>query len=1496
MDRLPMAEIDDWITPEEPVTAPAPVPTQPAPLTAKATAPPAEVDDWIDPSAAPVNRDVSAPDHYTQQTGGNYEQDKGAQFLQGLTSWSDEGLAALRSLPKAITSDKKFWDIYNAQVAQERANLARYEGYDPDSAQKLRVAGMATSVAGPGALFKTLKALGMGTKTALSLLGFTGGGVYGAGTAAPAADTPMGDALGERLEAAKMPAVFGGIAAPLAGLAGEKLLGPAVTAAKKGYDAVRRPLNSAYEKVANQLGGTPGIDKFATDVATGATNKNADIQRRAFDILGEEMQNAGGNAAVAEANTVKRLMAEHDIAQSTAIQNLRSIKGVHKDSNLFFGEYPAVAESNAATRMTRTNHDLQKVGQIDDSPVHSNIDLTANSGQGQSVADVRNAVLHRQAGAAADTKTNIQKLSPQGRTIEDVEQMIEQMKGVAKAEYDKVYDPANGLIDQKVLLDELSRVIRQHEGNWALRGGEQKAALKSALDEFYITDPTSGTQVVMPTLQMAQDMRGALRGIIQRNVQAGNNHIVQALQPLYDDVTKAMQKASPAWEVANARWAEKAFADKASELGEAFSTTAGPKFREQLAEFHRLAPEMQDVVRVHYLQKLLDKIDSGVGKTHDVAKLFDRQHYTNAIMEMFGPDAARDWTRMLRDLQVQTKSRNMLQNSATHRRGEAQLADDAESGIGVVSAVDNASIGSIRGWLMDNLRHFIRERRNRALNEVMTTPVKDTAKAAQHVQEMRNATQRVENYKGMPGRIGERLGKGAGFVAGRTATERQRETLPHWMGGPALPEAQDDEDDFDGEASDAMAPRGLGVPRKAEGGGLGYAEMLAEKLTNPLDEDFSENVEGSMHSALSPEGDYYGEHFGPEIGRYAQDVMDAGEIAEPIAKGMSGLAIPEAVGEGRYGDAALNAGLFAAGPIAKGLGAAGSAIGAGIRANPVKSVGVLGGLGLGASASTAGDPNAGAPKEAPMGEALGVQLAAARKAKAENMAARQMLGQQRDDNLKGKTGSKKAGPGPISRGQDAEMQKLIEEGERIDMQIAKLMRQQDPQYVEGMGKVHEAEAERQKMLDAEREGWGHDYGTQTASNLWSVAPIAAGLGTAALMRVPPAVSSRLANRRWWNAVRQAEDTALPKGERAAGLGKALEYDSAIPKKSFIENVGSHAGSYVAPGALGAAEGAALSNAPEAWNTFLPQHNQEREAYEEYLKRMPAGFPEAQGDIDKAEAHLKTLPETNETRDRAMQHFQSGDYITRGKVGAMEGAAGAFLGTTMSKPIAPGERAMPRPETNYLRSTLPTEAGLGRGLKGPDGLGAAGSLPPSGGPQLGGPSPTGSAPPGPGAGSPSAKALPPPTAPGTGAATGDVPALPTAAKTGKASDTPLLGTDTANAPGKKVKRRSDLQWSPGGGKRNEEAWSPGGGRWRKKAKEAEKAKVEKIAQEPLPNDVLAPADAEKIIAKAKSDPRVRAKYDAGDANGIAAVLSEGSGIPAHRLLDAVLKAMKAGKFD
>lgn len=1469
---------------EDPFAPMAQKPPQAQPATAAtpAEATPAMLDPRLktlpyDPFKGAHDKQPGTEEAYKQATGGDYTQDSSAQFLQGISSWSDEGLAGLRAIPEALATDRSYGDVYNDKVAEEREHLGRFEKYDPDSAQKARVAGMATSMLGPGAVYKGAKALGAGTKMALSAAGFTGGAHYGSGTAAPKPDATMGEAVGERVRSGALPATIGAATAPVMGLVGEKAIGPITTFAQRGYNAIRRPLDAAYEKLAGQAGGDTGIDKLATGIATGTSKKAEDVQRRAFDILGEEMAKANGDAAVAEQAAIQRLMTEHGIAQSTAVKNLQSVRGVNKDSKLFFGEYPAVAESNAATRK-QTNPNLAKVGEIEDTPIQNNIDLIGNSGQGQSVSDVRNAVMGRQAGAADDTRRNIQKLSPNKLTIEDVDQMIVDMTKKAGDDYKFVYDPNNKLIDQGVLLQEMQSAIDKNWNKWALRGGEQKDALAKALDEFYITDATTGQRLLMPTLQIAQDARGALRGIIQRNVQSGNNHIVQALQPLYQDVTRAMEKASPAWKAANDKWAEKAFTEKAQELAEAFSTRAGPKFREQMKEFSRLAPEMQDVVRVHYLQKMIDMIDSGVGKTHDVAKLFDRPHYTNSIRLMFGKDAARDWTRMVRDLQVGTKSRNMLGNSATHRRGEAQVADDAESGMGLISAADNASVGGMRAWLMDNVRHFVRERRNRALNEVMTTPVSNAPRSAQHIHEMRRGAERLKDYEAAPERMGERLGKGAGFGSTRVTSERQRQLEePRADGGRAI-----------GGEDMRNKQRGLGAPRGMEsGGGL---SLFDHKLTDPLAEDFEENVEGSLHSANSPEADYYGETFGPEAGRYAQDLFDTGDVAKDYAKFSSGLAIPEAVGEGRLGDAAFNAAMMGIGPMAKGLGKGAEVVGGAMRAAPKTTAGLGAASILGASAADAGDPVSGAPTEKPSGPAMGVRIEQLQKAKSDNMAARHMLGQERSDNLQGKTGTKKAGPGPVSQRQDAEMQKLIAEGERIDEQIAQATRESSPEYVAGRDKMNEAEATRQQMLDSERKGWGHDTGTQGISEYWSAAPFAAGLGTAALMRVPSGLSKQFQKGRWWKAVDQAE-RGKDKVTRGLGLAKADEFEKAIP----VQTGADFAKSYIAPGLLGGAEGAALSNVPEAWNTFLPKENQEKAAYEEYLKRMPADFPEGQADVDKATAHVKSLPDTNPTRDRAMRHFNEGDWKTRAGVGATEGLGGGLVGNTLSKPFAPFESSYPRPETRaLLKRGEPT--GLGSGPSGASGLGSAPKIPPAG-------SPTGDAalpsvaqelegivtsqPP---------KALAPPKTPAITSGADDLPPMPTAATQAKPSATPSLDTPlTANDPAKKVKRRRDLFWQPGGGVREEDAWKAGGGRWRKKAKAA--SRVEKVTKgAPVPEDVLAPPVADKIIAKGVGNAKVRAALDAGDFNAAAAILAEGTNIPAHRLLDSVLKAAKHGRFD
>lgn len=279
---------------------------------------------------------------------------------------------------------------------------------------------------------------------------------------------------------------------------------------------------------------------------------------------------------------------------------------------------------------------------------------------------------------------------------------------------------------------------------WAVED-QARSMLRASEDTIRANQDAArgGQRILMPSLQQAQDMRGRIRGILDKARTSNDTNIINALQPLYDDLTRAMERASPQWRVANRRWADMRISEVARELGEAFAEKAGPRYREQLREFDRLAPEMQDLVRIELVQKWIDKIDNA-GDTHDLAKLFSTPHIRAMVRRMFGDQAAVDFARAARDQRVATMSRGMLSNSATHRRGMNQTAQDAE--VGMVANLDNASIGGVRNWLVEALTNVLRERRNRPLSEIVTTPMSDTARVAERLARLRNTQGRLDRF------------------------------------------------------------------------------------------------------------------------------------------------------------------------------------------------------------------------------------------------------------------------------------------------------------------------------------------------------------------------------------------------------------------------------------------------------------------------------------------------------------------------------------------------------------------------------------------------------------------------------------------------------------------------------------------------------------------------------------------------------------------------------
>ena len=133
-----------------------------------------------------------------------------------------------------------------------------------------------------------------------------------------------------------------------------------------------------------------------------------------------------------------------------------------------------------------------------------------------------------------------------------------------------------------------------------------------------------------------------------------------------------------------------------------------------------------------------------LGDAHSVAKLFLTDHARNSVRALFGPQAAVDFTRAVRDLKVAQQTQAMMHNSATHRRGMAQRQKDADTAL--VAAANTASVQGVRNWLLDRATQLLTERRNRPMSRILTTPMSDTATVAMHLQRMRQQQSRLQQF------------------------------------------------------------------------------------------------------------------------------------------------------------------------------------------------------------------------------------------------------------------------------------------------------------------------------------------------------------------------------------------------------------------------------------------------------------------------------------------------------------------------------------------------------------------------------------------------------------------------------------------------------------------------------------------------------------------------------------------------------------------------------
>lgn len=525
--------------------------------------------------------------------------------------------------------------------------------------------------------------------------------------------------------------------------------------------AVTRPIrraranmgeNGAYGQVADTL--PNGVEQFADDVAAGASRGNIATNRRTLDILGEEMQRAGGDVPAAQAATVNRIVAEAGVTPQTARAQIRRLAQVHEDSNLLLGEYPAVSASNAAQRMRQPgNVDLDALGRTENSQTQATLDYLANNGNARSAIDVRNAIGQRQETLGPTMRTTLEDIGPQVQTgprtlrpanITDTEQLVANARRLGRQEYNAAY---TGPVNNRPSVHWLPRILEGNLNRAAGRSGEHATAIRRAVDQFFVDLPT-GHRVAMNTLQQLQDARAAVRGQISEYTRSGRDDLVVAVRPIYDQITRLMTRMSPQWARANARWADMRLSEMAQEMGDTFATRAGPMFRTQVREFQGLAPEAQNIVRIHFLQKLYDRLDN-LGDTHSVSKLFSNDHSRNMIRTMFGDEAAATFARAVRDQKVAEMSQRMLANSPTHRRGMAQKQADAETGL--MAAVENANARGVRNWLVERATQLLTERRNRPKGRILTTPMSDTAQVARHVHNMRAQQQRLEAINGQRG-------------------------------------------------------------------------------------------------------------------------------------------------------------------------------------------------------------------------------------------------------------------------------------------------------------------------------------------------------------------------------------------------------------------------------------------------------------------------------------------------------------------------------------------------------------------------------------------------------------------------------------------------------------------------------------------------------------------------------------------------------------------------
>lgn len=563
----------------------------------------------------------------------------------------------------------------------------------------------------------------------------------------------------------------------------------------KVTDGITRPIRraianqgetGAYNTIASKLP-DGSIDQFADDVAVGASGLSDRVQRRTLDILGDEMQRSGGNVRRAEAAAVARIAAEFGVTPSTAQNNLRNLRSVHSNSQLMLGEYPSVARSDVDFRNSQAPS-FDDLNRVEKASTQGAMDYLLNNGSTPSAKAAGDAILRRHENLSPAIRETLERTGPQinGRpaAITDTPVMVEAARTAARADYRAAAH------NQRPFSTNLDRVLSAWNNQIQGRSSDVARKMGEATDLFVdhiqtVNPNGKNGPVSLRTVSDIQDFinrRTQLNRMIDdsyvANPQTGTDDptaVTHWLERFKRHVDAAVGANNPQWRVANRRWADMNLERRAQRLGDVFATSAGPQYRAQIEEFQQLAPQAQNIVRIHFLQKIYDRLEN-LPDTNSVSKLFSKDHSRNMVEAMFGRDAAEEFTRSVRDSRVAESSTRMMGDTRTASRLANKEQMEPEQGI--LGSLSSANGRGLLNWVGKQMAQLASERRNHPMADILTTPMSDTARVAQHINAMRSSQQRINGISNPPPRAPGAIGRVAPEVNIEPKNENEAKKKP----------------------------------------------------------------------------------------------------------------------------------------------------------------------------------------------------------------------------------------------------------------------------------------------------------------------------------------------------------------------------------------------------------------------------------------------------------------------------------------------------------------------------------------------------------------------------------------------------------------------------------------------------------------------------------------------------------------------------------------------